>query len=50
MIRTYKLAVETETGMQPIPHGPFTLEQAEKLREKMRELGKVVHIINLKTL
>jgi hypothetical protein len=49
-MKSYALAIETETGMEPIPHGPFTLEQAEKLREKMRELGKVVHIINLKTL
>jgi hypothetical protein len=48
-MKSYALAIETETGMQPIPHGPFTLEQAEKLRDKMRELGKTVHIINLKT-
>jgi len=49
-MKTYALALETEKGMEAIPHGPFTLEQAEKLRDKMRELGKTVHIINLKTL
>jgi len=49
-LKTYAIALETETGMQPIPHGPFTLAQAEQLRDKMRELGKTVHIINLKTL
>ena len=50
MIRTYALAVETESGIRVMPFGPFTLAKAESLRDDMAQAGKPCLVINLKTL
>jgi hypothetical protein len=47
MIRTYKLAVETETGLRVMPFGPFTLVKAESLRDSMAQAGKPCLVINV---
>jgi hypothetical protein len=47
MIRTYKLAVETESGLRVMPFGPFTLAKAESLRDSMAQAGKPCLVINI---
>jgi hypothetical protein len=47
MIRTYALAVETESGIRVLPFGPFTLAKAESLRADMAQAGKPVLVINI---
>jgi hypothetical protein len=47
MIRTYALAVETESGLRIMPFGPFTLAKAESLRDSMAQAGKPCLVINV---
>ena len=47
MIKTYKLAIESERGLKALPFGPFTLAQAEFWRDAMAQAGKPVHVINI---
>jgi hypothetical protein len=46
-IKTYALAVETESGIRVMPYGPFTLAKAESLRDDMAQAGKPVLVINI---
>jgi hypothetical protein len=46
-IKTYALAVETESGIRVMPFGPFTLAKAESLRADMAQAGKPVLVINI---
>jgi hypothetical protein len=47
MIKTYALAVETESGIRVLPYGPFTLAKAESLRDSMAQAGKPVLVLNI---
>lgn len=47
MIKTYALAIETETGLRVMPFGPFTLAKAESLRDTMAQAGKTVLVLNI---
>ena len=47
MVRTYALAIETETGIRVMPFGPFTLAKAESLRDSMAQAGKPCLVINI---
>jgi hypothetical protein len=46
-IKTYALAVETESGIRVLPYGPFTLAKAESFRADMAMAGKPVLVINI---
>ena len=46
-IKTYTLAVETESGIRVLPYGPFTLAKAESLRDDMAQAGKPCLVINV---
>ncbi len=50
MVRTYALAVETDTGLRVMPFGPFTLAKAESLRDSMAQAGKPVLVLNINAL
>lgn len=47
MIRTYAIAIETESGIRVMPFGPFTLAKAESLRDSMAQAGKPCLVINV---
>lgn len=47
MIRTYGIAATT--SLRPLNLPPMTLKEAESYRQAYAELGKTVHVINLKS-
>jgi hypothetical protein len=49
-IKTYAVAVETESGIRVMPFGPFTLAKAESLRDDMAQAGKPCLVINVNAL
>lgn len=49
MVKTYKLAKSTPAGFKAFPQGPFTLEQAERLRDDMNKAGFSVYVINIQS-
>ena len=46
MIRTYGIAATT--NLRPLNLPPMTLKEAESYRQAYAEMGKTVHVINLK--
>jgi hypothetical protein len=47
MVKTYKIAKSTPAGFKAFPYGPFTLAQAESLRDDMLKAGFSVYVINI---
>ena len=47
MIRSYALAIETETALKVLPYGPLTLAQAEGWRDNMAQFGKTLLVVNI---
>jgi hypothetical protein len=50
MVKTYKLAKPANCGWIALPQGPFTLAQAESLRDDMLRAGFFVYVVNVNTI